>query len=245
MELPPDFWTAAGALVTLVGLLGAGAKWLISRRQEGEDSRIGKEAIDLRRKAFESDSVPQISVELHNAVEFPGYGVMREGANYALTPPSPWTKPTALLVVTVKNEGKIRVTTNEAGIRLERTGGVMSLPQSQTDPARQELIFPYPLPPRESFEIRIQPVLIKRMLGVLQAQPGDEFTFWVSERIGTSYFSTPQAASDFLEDREPFNVAINFESLVTVTQIGEEEYFPEGIYPAGLTDMPTPEQGKK
>lgn len=238
MELPSDFWPAVASVIALVTLLATGATWLVSTRREKERDRLAKEAHDLSKIVFESDTIPRVSVELYNAAEFPGYGVLREGDNYALYSPSPWTKPTALLVAAIKNEGRIAVTINDAGIRLEHTDTTMALPNSHADPTRKELFFPYILPPRESVEIRIQPVLIRRMLGVLNPEIGEKFSFWVSEPIGTRYLSTPQATSNFLEDGEPFTVGTHFQSPIEVTQIGEEEFFPEGIYPADLAELP-------
>jgi hypothetical protein len=246
MNLPSDFWTAASVVVAIVVALSGLGRWLIAtRKQEQERDRITKEVHHLAKKSFEGDTVPQVCVATYAAAHFLGYGTVPEGTTYTLRPPKPFVSPIPMLVAEVKNEGKIQVTVARAGIRLERTAGTMELHPPDVDEVNRTIAFPFPLPPRESRKIPIEAATITRMLGVLQAQLSDEFTVWVAEPIGKRYYSHPLRASDYLGEGSQISVEINFENLVTVTQIGEEEYFPEGILPVQSGEEVPNERGRR
>ena len=215
-KLPSDFWTAVGTIsVIVIALGGAGIKWLVNRNK--------------KRK---------ITIEVGMKAHFPGYGMLSPGSHNTLNPPSPWTKPVPMLVAAVNNEDTIPVEISTAGIRLNRTGKVVELHPGQGADPQRSLQFPVPLPARGSFTINMDPVLVKRMLRVLKAKPRDKFKVWVAEPIRTKYFSKPHSASEFLKDGTPFEIEINHEPKGIVQQVGEEEYFPEGIFPLESLDPP-------
>lgn len=231
MELPPDFWAAAGVVVAVALGVGGGIKSLLSRESEKERDRIAKEAHEIAKKTYEAETVPRVSVDLYTAGYFKAYGFVPEGEYHALRPPDPFVFPIPMLIATVRNEGKIPVQIGKAGIRLERTEATMEVQPPDEDEAKRPMALPLPLPPRESFEVKLEAHMIARMLRVLKAEPDDVFTVWVAERVGNRYLSSPQPASHYLGDNAPFQIAVNFEPPALVVEVGEEEYFPEGIFP--------------
>jgi len=242
VDLPPDFWVAAGVIVAAIGTIGAGIKWLTSRNQEKERDRIAREAHEITKKAFEANAIPQVTVDTYSAAYFRGYGTIPAGDYHALRPPDPFVVPIPMLIATAKNEGKVPVQIGKAGIRLERTGATIEVGPPAEDENKRPMSFPLPLPSRESIDIKLEAHMITRMLRVLKAEPEDQFTVWVAERVGNRYFSPPQQASDYLEGSNPFQVAINFEPPALVVEVGEEEYFPEGIFPLeAIDELPTKE----
>jgi len=109
VDLPPDFWVAAGVIVAAIGTIGTGIKWLTSRNQEKERDRIAREAHEITKKAFEANAIPQVTVDTYSAAYFRGYGTIPAGDYHALRPPDPYVVPIPMLIATVKNEGKVPV----------------------------------------------------------------------------------------------------------------------------------------
>ena len=220
MDSSPEFWAAAGVVVAFVfsslTLIGQVLSWRQRKR----------------------DSTPKIAIDLRRAADFPGYGVVPEGSYHALTPPDPFVKPIPLLVAPVSNAGAIPITISDAGIRLECTRQEIGFPDDHRNQASGPRTFPVRIPPRDGFGINIEFALLRRMLAVIGSRFDCKFTVWVTEPNGKRHFSAPQETADYLGEGRPVEVAIGFEPQVVVEQVGEEEYFLEGIVPGDATRTP-------
>lgn len=216
MDFSPEFWAAAGVIVAILALGGQVLSWRQRKR----------------------DSTPKIAIDIQRVADFPGYRAIPEGSYNTLTPPDPYLKPIPTLMATVSNDGTLPVTISGAGICLECTRQEMALPDDHRDQALESQDFPHRIPPRDVFRINIQFALLCRMLAVIGSRSNCKFTVWVAEPNGKRYSSAPQKTADYIGEGRPIEVAIGFESQVTVEQVGEEEYFPEGIFPGDSTKTP-------
>lgn len=217
MDFSPEFWIAAGVIVAIVfGVL----------------TQFGHVFGWWQRKR---ESRPNIAIGVQRVADFPGYRAIPEGSYNTLTPPDSYLKPIPTLMATVSNDGTLPVTISGAGIRLECTRQEMALPDDHRD---QALESQDRIPPRDVFRINIQFALLCRMLAVIGSRSNCKFTVWVAEPNGKRYSSAPQKTADYIGEGRPIEVAIGFEPQVTVEQVGEEEYFPEGIFPGDTTKTP-------
>jgi hypothetical protein len=234
VDLPQDFWDGAAVVAAIVvpGLL-----WWLTHRGEKERHAFAKESFEWDKRIHLQESLPKLRIELHNAGYFSGYGMLREGDNYRLSHPDPWIAPIPFLSATISNVGRVPIALYQAGIRLERTGAEMQVPRErEIATVEGESAFPTALQPRTSTTLSLDWPLLKRMLDVLKADEGDVFDVWLEDGTGTKYRSPSRSASDILSGFGSLELAVHFESPVTITEIGEEEYIPEGLIPGSKQD---------
>ncbi len=199
----------------IVGLIGLG----LQRRP----TRLAK-------KTFEADNVPEMSVEVHQEAHFPGFPALAPGNNYCHRPPDPFAHPIPLFVAVVKNQRRFPVTISNAGLVNKRTKRFIPFPPEDIDETRRFPPLPHDLLKWNNLAFPIAPGVIKDLLEVIETRPNDEISVRVIDAIDRPYDSEPEKADRYL-NAEPYQSTVRFTPLAITQELGEEEYFPDGIFP--------------
>jgi hypothetical protein len=190
---------------------------------------IAREALEITNKMFEAENVPILSVTIHVSFDLGEFMSLVEGANYVNKVPPAFEKPVPLFLMIVKNERKFSVTISNAGLVNAKTGAFIALPRRDVNEGHSFPSLPRELAGWQQVEIPVAVGDVKALLGVIGVEAEDQFLVRVSDAIDRHYDSPPQMAQPYVTGLGPFEIQVNFPPPVIVEQLGEEEFFPEGL----------------
>jgi hypothetical protein len=170
----PGEWIGLSAvIVTAIGLL---VHLATSKRSE-----------DTAERRWKAENEPDIIVDYELIAKFSKGEIMRDEITYSHGLPEAYDPPWPVVVVTIRNRGKVTITVKQLVLRLARDNRTVPFQGADLSPVVRFPVLPAEVPPGRLQEANIDPREVKRMLRLVNATPADYFTIDAIDVLDDSY----------------------------------------------------------
>lgn len=182
-------------VISLFALAGTGlGLWFTkdANRISKESKELSKEANDIARRAFESETVPDIKIVL--------------GLSQDVTT----SPPTDLFEIQAGNHGRLPVVIQHVGVFI--VGSVITIPLVHSVVDKQDLssklpdLLPFEVLPGRVLDIPVPMEHLRKSLALNAKSPEDQFTVRLYQPTGQFFESASQPVASYLGEELPYRV---------------------------------------